>query len=496
MPQIINSNIPSLNSQRNLNRSQGDLSQSLQRLSSGLRINSAKDDAAGLAISERMTSQIRGLNQAQRNANDGISLAQVAEGALSSAGDVLQRVRELAVQSANASNSAGDRQAIQAEVNQLLAELDRISSTTEFNGQKLLDGSFGTVNFQVGANANQTITASTGNFRTTVYGNNRVSSTALATDISLDVSDANLALKAGPRIADPILTVNGFVGSSGTINVAGGQSAKAVADAVNSKSALTGVYANGRTEATLTFSTAGAYNFQIVSDNAVTNPANVSFSISGTSGPDNLATAVATINDQSAKTGVSASLNAAGALILTNASGADIFLRNTTVGNNNAGTIDLGNGAALLEAAGAVDNNIAVTGTVTLDSEKSFVATGTLGSVLTAASVGSALMSVSSIDVTSFSTATNALAIVDSALAAVNGQRAKFGALQSRFDTTVANLQTTAENLSASRSRIRDADFAQETASLARAQVLQQAGTAMLAQANALPQNVLRLLQG
>ena len=157
MPQVINTNIMSLNSQRNLNTSQEALQVSLQRLSSGLRINSAKDDAAGLAISERFTSQIRGLNQAVRNANDGISLAQTAEGALAESGNILQRVRELAVQSANATNSASDRQALQSEVGQLVQELDRIAKNTEFNGQKLLDGTFGTAVFQVGANANQTI---------------------------------------------------------------------------------------------------------------------------------------------------------------------------------------------------------------------------------------------------------------------------------------------------------------------------------------------------
>ena len=173
MASTINTNINSLTAQRNLSMSQASLSTSLQRLSSGLRINSAKDDAAGLAISERFTTQIRGLNQAARNANDGISLAQTAEGALKASSDILQRVRELAVQSANASNSAGDRQALQAEVGQLVAELDRVSQTTEFNGSKLLDGTFGTQQFQVGANSNQTITTSTANLRTNVYGNNQ-----------------------------------------------------------------------------------------------------------------------------------------------------------------------------------------------------------------------------------------------------------------------------------------------------------------------------------
>jgi flagellin len=174
MSSTINTNINTLTAQRNLGMNQASLSTSIARLSSGLRINSAKDDAAGLAISDRLNAQIKGLNQAVRNANDGISLAQTAEGALKASTDILQRVRELAVQSANATNSAGDRQALQAEVGQLVSELDRISQTTEFNGSKLLNGTFGTQQFQVGANANQTITAATANLRTAVYGNNQV----------------------------------------------------------------------------------------------------------------------------------------------------------------------------------------------------------------------------------------------------------------------------------------------------------------------------------
>ena len=181
MPSIINSNINSLNAQRNLASSQASLATSMQRLSSGLRINSAKDDAAGLGIAERFTSQIRGVNQAARNANDGISLAQTGEGALSAASTILQRVRELAVQSANATNSASDRAALNAEVGQLTSELDRIAKTTQFNGQNLLDGSFGSSTFQVGANANQTITATTANFSTSKYGNNRMGSVVAAT---------------------------------------------------------------------------------------------------------------------------------------------------------------------------------------------------------------------------------------------------------------------------------------------------------------------------
>ena len=229
----INTNIASLSAQNQLNKSQQLSNQALERLSSGLRINSAKDDAAGLAISSRFDAQVRGLNQAVRNANDGISLAQTAEGALGETGNILQRIRELSVQSANASNSSSDRQALQDEVNQLVSELDRISTTTNFNGQNLLDGTFGTAKFQVGADANQVITASTGNFRTDNYGNNNVTSVSAAANITGTVTDANVTAGTGVRIADAALSISGYLGSSGTISVAAGSSAKTVAAQIN-----------------------------------------------------------------------------------------------------------------------------------------------------------------------------------------------------------------------------------------------------------------------
>ncbi|MBK9238273.1 MAG: hypothetical protein IPO19_20760 [Rhodoferax sp.] len=223
MASTINTNISSLTAQRNLGTSQSSLTTAIQRLSSGLRINSAKDDAAGMAISERFTTQIRGLNQASRNANDGISLAQTAEGAMSGAGNILQRVRELAVQSANASNSASDRQALQNEVGQLVAELDRIAQTSEFNGQKLLDGTFGTQQFQVGANANQTIIAATANLRTSVYGNNQVQAAGGA---------ATLAAWGANNTTAGTVAINGALGSA-TITVAVNSTAKANTDKIN-----------------------------------------------------------------------------------------------------------------------------------------------------------------------------------------------------------------------------------------------------------------------
>lgn len=498
MAATINTNVNSLTAQRSLTQSQSSLSTSLARLSSGLRINSAKDDAAGLAISERFTAQIRGLNQAVRNANDGSSLAQTAEGALKSSGDILQRVRELAVQSANASNSAGDRQALQQEVGQLVAELDRISQTTEFNGQKLLDGSFGTAQFQVGANANQTIVAATANLRTSVYGNNQnAASGGAGATAQATVAAATSAYTNG--VTTSAVTLSGNLGSS-TFTTASNATAKATADQINALKASTGVTATARTEVRLGgFGTAGSYTLNLRGDN--TADVSVSFTTVTTGQTDSLAPAVSAINDQSAKTGITAELDSTGtSIILTNATGNNISVADTTVSNAANVTVTKYNaagasvGTAQTLTANAAAEAVAAGGYVVLDSEKSFaVVSATAGAQL--ASGGSTLQKVADLDVTTFDNATNALKTVDSALAFINGERAKLGALQSRFETAVGNLQVTSENLSASRSRIQDADFAAETANLSRAQILQQAGTAMVAQANQLPQGVLALLR-
>ncbi len=487
MASTINTNINSLTAQRNLGMSATSLSTSIQRLSSGLRINSAKDDAAGLAISERFTSQVRGLNQAVRNANDGISLAQTAEGALKASGDILQRVRELSVQSANATNSASDRQALQAEVGQLVSELDRISQTTEFNGSKLLDGTFGTQQFQVGANANQTIVAATANLRTSVYGNNQ----------ALNGGVAAVSSAAGTNgVSTGAVTINGSIGSA-TVTIAANGKASASASLINAQTVNTGVTATARTDVNLTFGATGAYTLNLQSDNGTAQ--SISFSLSATSTAEGLSSAVAAINDQSSKTGVIASLNSTGsAVILTNSSGNDITVSDTAVANagsvtvqklDSAGTVVTG---TVTLAADSAAENATTSGYVTLDSAKSFAVTSASNAVTTASST---LKKVADLDITTFAKSTEALKTVDSAIAFISGQRASLGALQSRFETAIGNLQTTSENLQASRSRILDADFAQETANLSRAQILQQAGTAMVAQANQLPQGVLALLR-
>jgi len=378
----INTNVASLNAQRNVAKSQEGLATSLQRLSTGLRINSAKDDSAGLAISERFSSQIRGLNQAARNANDGISLVQTAEGALTEVGSNLQRIRELAVQASNGTNTQADRDALNSEVTQLKAEIQRVSEQTNFNGTKLLDGSFSGVAFQVGANAGETITISTiANTQTSALG-------GTLTRYSSSVAASSLTGFA-TGIAAGGVTINGT--DIGAIAAAGNAQERA----------------GQLTEA---------------------------------------------INRVSSTTGVGASYDAvSGQVTLTSAAAV------TVAGTTNSATV-----------AGW--------------------ANGSVGTSTSTTGIGS-------LSVSSFTNAQQTIAHIDEALKSVNTSRGNLGAIQNRFSSTIANLQTTSENLSASRGRIVDADFAAETANLSKGQILQQAGTAMLSQANSLPQGVLGLLR-
>jgi flagellin len=526
MTSTINTNINSLTAQRNLSTSQSQMATTMQRLSSGLRINSAKDDAAGLAISERFTSQIRGTNQASRNANDGISLSQVAEGALGSSTGILQRIRELAVQSGNATNSASDRAALNAEVGQLTAELDRIAQTTQFNGQNILDGSFTSATFQVGANANQTIIATTANFSTTKYGNNRIgsiiaTSTGGSGDLVLGTgtTGANRAAAVASGggfgvndIAQDTLKISGATGAADVAIVAG-DSAKKVAASINAQANITGVTATARTQIDVDqFTAAGSYSLSVVSSNPLSTPVTVAFNIgSGLTTADDLASAISAFNDKSSQTGVTAKINATSTgITLTNDAGNDIAIKSVTsagsfvVGRvpNPAGGADLVTGLTVATGGGLAQ----ITGAITLDSNNSFGISSTNGaqstsggaatSFFTTTTSASELQSASTLDVSTVESATRSLSTVDSSLAVISSQRAKFGALQSRFETTISSLSATSENLSASRSRIQDADFALETANLSRTQILQQAGTAMVAQANQLPQSVLQLLKG
>ena len=524
MASVLNTNMPSLNTQRHLAKAQNNLNNSLQRLSSGLRINTAKDDAAGLAISQRMTAQIRGLNVAQRNANDGVSMAQTAEGALSEMGDILQRVRELAVQSANATNSAGDRKSLNDEVNQLVAELNRFANTTEFNGMKLLNGDNSVAAFQIGANANQTITATTTDFRTNKYGSYQVGNATVTSSgatagkgvsISNAVSgNASLQVTGAAVSAAGTMTLNG-PNASGSVSLTTADSAADIASKINSQD-LTGIKATAKTEVMIGFST-GDYVIEISTTNATSTSANtetaqISFSVpkigSDTVGSsaEALTDAVNAFNEQSSKTGITAKLNdIKTAIILENDEGKNI---NVTLKNANViymGNASNGTAPAVSGAGTTSGKTFTAAGQVTLDASRSYsvatssglkVQAGVLsgGSTGTGVTIGSELQRVDSLDITTVKGANDAIHIVDQAIDSVNAQRAKYGALQNRFESTISNLATSSENVSAARSRIQDTDFASETANLSRSQVLQQAATSMLAQANQLPNNVLTLL--
>jgi len=485
---VINTNISTLNAQRNLMSSQGTLETSLRRLSSGLRINSAKDDAAGLAIASRMTAQVRGLNQAVRNANDAISLSQTAEGALGESSNILRRIRDLAVQSANDTNSGTDRAALQQEVQQMQQELNRIANETEFNGKKLLDGSFVAQQFQVGANAHQTIGISMGSAKATDMGNQ-----SLTTDGTAIVAVSGADLTAGNGTVAQTLTVTGSIGNA-DVQVADLDSAKAIAQKVNNISEQTGVTASARTTARLTVSAADSYSFQIIGEGGVA--AQVSANVTD---PADLSGLAAAINAKSGTTGVSAA-SYGDRIELVSATGDDIQFNNFVSGSA-AETMDLAgydaDGTTLTAAATISDTNLAATigGHVTFASPEAYTVTGGSADLLSTTTASSTLENVASINIGSQLGANDAISIVDGALGFINGLRAKLGAVQNRVESTVSNLSATAENLTAARSRIEDADFAKETAELARSQVLQQAGMAMLAQANALPNNVLSLLR-
>ena len=494
MALTINTNVPSLNAQRNLGKSQGDLARSMERLSSGLRINSAKDDAAGLAISDRMTSQIRGMNQATRNANDGISLAQTAEGAMQESTNILQRIRELSVQSANATNSAADRAALQAEVNQLKSEMNRIAQSTTFNGLNILDGTFVSQQFQVGANANETIGVSIASMaaddlgRYYVDGVNSVANQGTGAALT-----PALGLPTTNTIAAQTLTVTGAAGAE-DINILPNATAFEVAASINAAAEGTSVTATAWTETDLSGLAAdGIISFTIGSGG---NTSTVSASVTTTDlGP--LATV---INDQSGVTGVTATVSS-GVLTLVQAEGKDIQLGNYTHSAAAAINVVPPDGSTVPLAVG---NGTVISGSLELSSQDSYTVTSSVnnagGSVVDNAvaltNIIASFEEVTVIDISTVAGANDAMKIVDAALGKIDSQRGDLGALQNRFESTIANLMNVSENLTAARSRIRDADIAQETSAMTQANILQQAGVAILSQANQTPQLALQLLQG
>ncbi len=504
MALVINTNIMSLNAQRNVTNTNNDLATSLQRLSTGLRINSAKDDAAGLGIVDRMSSQIRGLNQAMRNANDAISLSQTAEGAMQESSNILQRMRELSVQSANDSNSAADRGNIQKEIIQLQAELNRIASTTTFNGNNILDGTFTAAKFQVGSNANETISVSIGNLSATAMGAYQGTSLAnVGALASATTADTNgVAVEAA-------LTISGK--ATQAISYAANATAAEMAQAINAVQGETGVAASAETSIDIQFGTdvivSDTLSFNLSSTDgtgaAQGSVGAISYVVTSTTDYTGLRDA---INDVSASTGVTAELNStAGTLTLKNADGHNINFADVRGSADGDEVFNVGATAATFTAVvaarldddstpGTENDFLSVGGQVTMSSSAAFSVTGT-ETTFAAADFSGTLSSVADMDVSTQSGANTALLVLDEALRNVSDARADLGAVQNRIEFTLSNLGSVAENVTAARSRIQDTDFAAETANLTRSQILQQAGVAMLAQANAAPQSVLALLQ-
>ncbi|MEN2386688.1 flagellin [Comamonas thiooxydans] len=524
MAAIINTNIQSLNAQRNLSSSQSQLATSMQRLSSGLRINSAKDDAAGLAISERMTTQVRGLTVAMRNANDGISLAQTAEGALGSLGSNLQRIRELAVQARNATNSSEDRAALDAEVQQLKAEVTRVAQQTSFNGTNLLDGSFTNMAFQVGANQGQTIDISAiVNANVDALGTwDSVAVPAKVTGSSIEGGAAPVTIPGSSTftLAAPVsngATPADFSYGDFDITVNGSATPVTIAPipatgATNATEAKNNLLAGlqGANIPNLTFTLDASGNIS-VANSSTTNVA-LSPEVSSPLGDialtavagKNVATggmpaAAVSINGVTLQLPAQESASKRVNDLVTQINAASYTAPNSKV------TAAIVNGGLVLTSS---DGNISVGAVAPATANELKASTGlTVGNTIegdtnfiagarTFASAQANVQGFEKLNVLDAEYADNAILAMDAALKAVNGARATLGAVQSRFETTVENLSVNSENLSASRSRIMDADFATETANLSRTQILQQAGTAMVAQANQLPQQVLKLLQG
>jgi flagellin len=488
---VINTNVSSLLSQNSLHLNEKKLSTAMERLSTGVRINSAKDDAAGLAITTRMTSEIRGLTQAVRNANDGISVAQTAEGSLGEITNILQRLRELAVQSSNASNNATDRSFLDTEAQQLIAETDRIGSQASFNGVKLLDGTFTSQNFQVGAKQGETIVFnSIADSRASGLGSHVLTTAGTKMGItSAAVTDAAAAINAVVKreAADnfKLTTANG--GTSAAIVYGDNAGADAIAAAINTAANSAGITATATNSATLnTFSASGAVAFTL-------NGSSISANISSTS---DLSALAAAINGKATTTNITATFaNPAdkSSLTLTAGDGRNIVLADLQIGGVSTNTVKV---SGTTVGAAANTDSIVKTGTVSLVSSKGAITAANAGvTVFDSASAASSFNSVAGISLTTQDSSSSALSVLDQALTQVNNTRAALGGLMNRFEATVSNQGTAIMNLSASRSRILDTDYAVETTNLAKAQIIQQAATAMLAQANQSSQSVLALLK-
>jgi len=473
MPLIVNTNIQSLNAQRNLSKTLTPLQTAMQRLSSGLRINSAKDDAAGLAIATRMDSQMRGIEQAIRNANDAVSLVQTAEGAIDEMTNALQRMRELSVQSANGSNTAFDRQATDQEVQQLIQEIDRISTQTQFNSQTLLDGTLGTKAFQVGANAGQTINVTMSqSLRSNAIGQ---IATATGAVTAATWADGGLTVAIGSA---PAVSITGPVADA-TITQRSTDSAWAKAQAINTSgvAGLTVTATNAQTNLLADTTTGVGQTYTLtVNDVPIYAAANIN------SAAISASAIAAQINLYSTQTGVSAAYDSgSGNVTLTAADGRNIITAQSFGGGASGGL-----NAALVGT---------LRGSVSLSASDNITMTGAFASLGLGATIAKDSSTISGINVQTADAANDAMKRIDSALSVISSTRATLGATLNRFSSTTSNLSNVLENITAAHSRIMDADFAAESANITKSQILQQAGISVLAQANTSTQSVLALLQ-
>jgi flagellin len=504
MALVINTNVMSLNAQRNLSTSGMQLATSLQRLSSGLRINSAKDDAAGLAISSRMTTQINGLTQAVRNANDGISLAQTTESALQEVTNNLQRIRELAVQSANATNSDSDRAALDQEVQQRLAEVNRIATQTSFNGRKVLDGSFGNATFQVGANVGETISVGLATSMKNVDLGN-INSTGAGTGAKL--TDAAFIPAAAIPAVTAVTAVAGVWTSTAAVDETGDYTGTNLTFSVTDG-------AGNASNVVIDDDYSGTGNLGATSGNSLVDDIQAQLDTDGvdvTASQDGTGKLVLTANTAGAGGDIAVG-TLGGAVSTANVQGvtAAAAVPATTGVTVGTLTIKVGSAAAValtgtytnkqdlldkISSAGGA-GSIDASGNLTISAADKITLTGAATDIgLTAGDSTVSTTGLSTTNVLTVGGANDSILRMDTALTQVSTLRSTLGAIQNRFDSTINSLQAVSENLTASRSRIQDTDFAAETAALTRAQILQQAGTAMVAQANSIPQNVLSLLR-
>ena len=475
-------NTASLNAQRNLSKSSDGLATSMQRLSSGMRINSAKDDAAGMQIANRLTSQVNGLAVAQRNANDGISMAQTAEGAMQESSAILQRMRDLSLQSANGSNGADDRAALQKEMGALQQELTRIAETTKFGSTSLLDGSFGTKQFQIGANANETINVTLKDMSADAIGAHEVKGAGTASNNLGDVQ--TLSLNANHATSADTLNINGA-----TMSVAANTGAATIADTINDLG--NGVTAEAFLSTTISGITAASTSILNIEKGTGTVD---SYNLGGYGGDS------ARLAEDMQADGYDAVYDVDTDTIhfkATDVDGIDTTGANDTSGFTIGGTA-VGTTSGSLSISAELNLSSASKVGITGTTADELFGTGANGNAIASTGGTSALTSIESLDISGITSdgAQAAIKAIDAALAQIDESRAGLGAVQNRFSHTISNLANVAENVSASRSRIQDTDFAKETAVMTKNQILQQAGTTVLSQANQIPQAAISLLGG